>query len=208
MLSPRSIVILLIIATIVGSFFYLNQKNSVSIVTPSPSPTEPHDVGTIQTEDLEIKESSEVRSPDGKMKLVMEATKEGDNTVYSFVVSDTLGETNKTVFSKAVLLGTSFELSPNAWSPDNKYFFITEKGTDSFDYYVFKADGEPFSEEKQYIDIAPLFAVKNTGYVLSDVTGWASPTLIYLLTQEDNGERGPTYWLEIPSLAIIRLADR
>ena len=127
---------------------------------------------------------------------------------YTFSVSDETATNKKIVFTKSLPQNSSMELSQNAWSPDNKYLFITEKSSGSTNYFVFKATGEPFLDNQQYIDIVPLFVAKNTRFELSDVTGWASPTLIYLLTKSDSNEQGPTYWLEIPSLAIIRLADR
>lgn len=207
MLSSKNLLTLVgALFIIAGAFFYFNQKNETSIITPQPTPIENPDIITIQS--LDKSEKSEVRSPDGKVKLVMEKATSGDSTSYSFSVEEADIDTKNEVFSKTVSSEISFEMSPNAWSPDNKYFFIKEKGKNLDNYFVFKKDGESFSEDKQYVDIAPLFAAKNTGYTLTDVTGWASPTLIYLLTKSDSGEQGPTYWLEIPSLAIIRLADR
>lgn len=208
MFSSKNIIVLLIVAiAAVSVFFYLNQRGTVPSINPQPTSTEAPDIGTIQTDVSETKETSEVRSPDGKMKLIMETTKSGDNAVYSFSVSQADAGTEETIFSRTVLAGTTMEMYPNAWSPDNKYFFIKEKGG-ATNYFVFRADGEPFSDGNQYINIVPLFEAKDTGFDLSDVTGWASPTLLYLLTRSDSGDKGPTYWLEVPSLAIIRLADR
>ena len=199
------LVAVLILAAILFLMFFLRPNKQVL-----PTPKEELETVSIQSEILEtpIIERSEVRSPDGKMKLIMKKTTSGDNTAYSFSVSGTEEDLRKTVFARTVLTGGSMEMSPNAWSPDNKYFFITEKSGSEVNYFTFRADGEAFSGEKKYIDVAPLFVAKDTGYELYDVTGWASPTLIYLLSKSKSGESGPTYWLEIPSLAIIRPARR
>ena len=152
-------------------------------------------------------ETTEVHSPDGKMKIAMLETLNGEIASYVFSVSDISGGGNIEIFSK-ILPNAKMDLPKNSFSPDNKFFFIKEIGPTATNYFVFKATGEAFSEGEQFIDVMPLFVAKNTGFELSDVTGWASPTLLYLLTKSNTGESGPTYWLEIPSLAIIRLADR
>ena len=139
----------------------------------------------------------------------MEKTAIGDNTAYSFLVEETSeGSKKNSIFSKTVLAGTLMEVSPNAWSPDNKYFFITEKSSGSVNYFVFKASGESFSEGEQYIDVAPKFVAKNTGYTLSEITGWDSETLLHIYTKKEDESRGLSFWFEIPSKAIIQLASR
>ena len=208
MFSARNIIILLIVAAVAGFAFLSLIQPSEPIITPSPAPTEPSDIVVIQSlPDSSMPETSEVRSPDGKMKLIMKETTSGDNTTYSFSISGTEEDSKKTVFSRTVLMGASMEMSPNAWSPDNKYFFIIEKSGNSINYLVFRANGEYFSENEQYIDVVPLFAQKNTGYTLSDITGWDSETLLHVYSTKE-GLKGPSFWFEIPSKAVIQLASR
>jgi hypothetical protein len=207
MFSARSAVVLLVLSLIVlVLFLYIGRKETALIINPVPTPTPYPDIVTIQSQD-EVREASEVRTPDGKVKLIMEKTATGDSAYYSFSVQEEDRAKNE-IFSKTVPSNISFEMSPNAWSPDNKYFFIIEKSGDSTNYFVFRADGEYFQEEEQYINVLPVFNAKDTGYSLLKVTGWASPALLYLLTGSERGGKGPAYWFEIPSKAVIRLADR
>lgn len=210
MFSARNIIILLIIAAVSGFAFLSISRPNVPIVAPGPTPTESSDIVTIQSlPDSLMPETSEVRSPDGAMRLVMRKTAVAGNKAYSFLVEETTeGSTKNSIFSKTVLAGTSFEISPNAWSPDNKYFFITEKSSNSINYLVFRRDGEYFSESEQYIEAVPRFIAKNTGYTLSDITGWDSETLLHMYSIKEDGARGPSFWFEIPSKAIIQLASR
>lgn len=206
MFSARNVIICLIIIAISGFVLLSLRQVGSPAVAPSPSPTKEPDIATIES--VPEAEASEVYSPDGKMKLLMSETISEDNTIYSFSVLDTSGGANKEIFLKTVLSGISFEMSPNAWSPDNKYFFITEKNGNSINYLVFRADGEYFSETEKYIDVVPRFTAKNTGYTLSDITGWDSETLLHVYTLKEDGTQGPSFWFEIPSKATIQLASR
>ncbi|OGH18602.1 MAG: hypothetical protein A2868_02455 [Candidatus Levybacteria bacterium RIFCSPHIGHO2_01_FULL_40_15b] len=211
MFSARNITILLIVILLIGGISFLSFKGlNTPIITPNPAPTESSDIVSIQSlPDSSTPETSEVRSPDGVMKLIMEKTTIAYNTTYSFSIEETTqGSAKNSILSKTVLAGTGMELSQNAWSPDNKYFFITEKSGNSINYLVFKADGEYFSENEQYISVVPLFVAKNTGHSLKDITGWDSETLLHVYTIKEDGSRGPSFWFEIPSKAIIQLASR
>lgn len=204
MLSTRNIIAFLIIIVVSG-FLFLSAKQSI-IPNEEPPPTQLPDIVTVQS--VLEPETSEVYSPDGKMKLMMENTPVGDKTNYSFSVVENETQAKSKIYSKAVISGTSFEISLNAWSPDNKYFFITEKHDNSANYLVFKADSESFASGEQYVDVVPVFAARNTGFRLSEITGWDSETLLHVYTTKENGERGSSFWFEIPSKAIIQLASR
>ena len=171
---------------------------------PSPVQYKPSDTVSIQSEILEtpIIETIEVHSPDGGMNLIMEKVTEGEVSKYSFFVSQISTNDRKLIFEKTLPTSFAIQISPNAWSPDNKYLFLKQSGADSFSYFVFNASGEVFSDEERYIDVAPLFAARNTGYILSGITGWDSETLLHMFTN------GPSYWFEVPSKAIIQLASR
>src|SRR3972149_8462904 len=206
MFSARNIIVLLIIFAASGFAFLLLRQSSPPIIAPSPTPTESSNIVTIQS--VPEIETSEVHSPDGKMKLIMEKTANGENMTYSFSVSETAQNIRNEIYSKTVLPGTNFDLFPNAWSPENKYFFITEENITSVDYFVFKANGESISSSEQYINVVPLFVARNTGFTLSEITGWDSETLLHIYTTREDGSRGASFWFEIPSKAIIQLASR
>lgn len=193
-------VVVLILAAILFLTFILRRNTPV----PSPVPDKPSDTVSIQSEVSEapITTTNEVHSPDGEMNLIMEKVTEGEVSKYSFFVSGIPTNDRKLFFEKTLLTGFVMQISPNAWSPDNKYLFLKQSGADSVSYFVFNASGEVFSDEEQYIDVAPLFATRNTGYILSDITGWDSETLLHVFTN------GPSYWFEVPSKSIIQLASR
>ena len=213
MFSFRNIIILVVVILIGGISFYSFNKNSdTQTISPIPTPiesgsTKNPDVVNIESSEPAF-ENFEVHSPDGNMNLIMEKTTSGENTMFSFKVEEIETGTKKTVFSKTVLAGTSIQISPNAWSPDNKLFFIKEVSVGSANYFVFKAGGEPFVNGEDYIEVLPAFVNKNTGYTLADVTGWDSETLLHVFSKKEDESRGPSFWFEIPSKAIIQLASK
>lgn len=152
-------------------------------------------------------ETSSVNSPDGKYRIIMDKTSL-DNLLeeYSFSVEDLSTKNTIPIFKKNLSSDWIFELPLNSWSPDNKYVFIKEK-TSVAAFFVFKASGEPFFDDKQYIDVLQSFEEKNKNYKLADVTGWDSPTLLHLLTKGEDGRAGPSFWFEVPSKAVIQLSS-
>ena len=71
-----------------------------------------------------------------------------------------------------------------------------------------RADGEPLMSGNQTFDAKALFDARNTGNNYQEATGWASETLVIINTVRQNGEKGPSYWLEVPSGAIIPLSTQ
>jgi hypothetical protein len=207
MFSARNVTVLSAVFILIGgaAFLSLNYFQKAPIVSPNPAPTNPPLIAEVQSSFPES-ESYEVTSPDGEMTLLMEKMTSEGSIAYSFIVAE--GETRREAFSKTVLPGTSFELSPNIWSPDNKYFFITEKTGSSVNYFVFRSNGEFFAESEQYINIVPIFSGRDTGYTLSEITGWDSEALLHIYTIKEDGTNGPSFWFEIPGGAIIQLAHR
>lgn len=206
--SFKGLILLLVILIIASVLFSkLFKKSLTGFLEPTKGD---YAISTLATPTPKItREIKDVRSPDGKMKLIMKTTKDKDKITYSFSVAETLeNAAKKAIFSKTVLSGTTMDMSPNAWSPDNKYFFIFEKNANSVDYFVFRADGEYSSEGEQYRNVVPLFVAENTGYTLSEITGWDSETLLHIYTAKEGESRGPSFWFEVPSKAIIQLASR
>lgn len=202
-LKGLSIVFVLAIVGGVGGYFLLNNKNDSEVDNTSRI----EEMAQItETSEAEAPSIIEVSSPDGKMSLIIEGEIENDGTIYSFFISETSNKERKLIFQKNLINSSTFEVSQNAWSPDNRYFFVKENGVGYLDYYIFRFDGEMIGSGQQYIDIGSGFNARETGFVLTDVIGWASNSLLYILTENDNGERGPTFWFEVPSSSIIRLA--
>ena len=169
-------------------------------------------VGTVSsplvTETIEEKTYSQI-SPNGENTVVMEVVSNENNTyTYSFYAADGEGNDRKFVFEKTLDDEKNMIVPYNTWSSDNKYFFVQENSDGKTSIFAFKATGEPFSETEKYFDVTDLFGKKETGYTFDEATGWASESLIVINTKTENNEKGPSYWFEVPSKAVIQLSTK
>lgn len=146
-------------------------------------------------------------SPDGNKKVVMKIDRNKDDTqTYSFYTSDGDGINEQFIFDKTLDKAKYMTIPFNTWSSDNQYFFIQENAENGKRIFAFQASGEPFSETEKYFDVTDLFRKKETGNSFVEATGWASESLIIINTTKENGSKGPSYWFEVPSKAIIQLS--
>lgn len=187
-------VLLLLNYTNLGSWISKNilVKNSKPIlILPKPTPTT---------------QNTDVHSPDGTMKVILRAKEENSMMTYSFFVDDILGKNEKFIFTKNVNPNIKMAVPLNSWSPDNKYLFLIENKNGTINALIFKASTESFANNQQYLDIESLFAQHKNKHYVTDVTGWASPTLLYVTTAslEDN-KKGPTFWFDMDSKTFIQL---
>lgn len=151
--------------------------------------------------------TSSVTSADGKMKLIMNAiTNKNNTTTYNFFLND--AEKNNLFFSEIASSSTALILPFNSWSPDNGYFYIEETNPSVIHAFVFKASGQSFSNGQQYVDMIPLYNQKVTTYKLKEVTGWASDTLLIINTTAENNIQGQSYWFDVPSESFIELSTK
>ncbi|MBI2430848.1 MAG: hypothetical protein HYV39_02435 [Candidatus Levybacteria bacterium] len=145
-------------------------------------------------------------SPDGVKLLTMKKTHNTDGTFsYVFTTSDGSGTNEKQIYTKKVTEPESMAVPFNAWSPDDKYVFIQKNGNNAL---VFKATGEEIAGGELYFDVEEAFVQKGIKNRIDKVTGWASPTLVIVNTVTPEDEKGPSYWFEVPSKAIIPLASQ
>lgn len=191
------------------SLFYVIRANKplrVNINMPAAASPISSVIPTIIPE--EKTEISSQVSPDGAKKLIMKKTVNKDIAqIYTFSVTDGNGLNEQVIFSKTLDAAKSMTIPFNTWSPDNKYFFIQENAKDDQNIMVFKVSGEPFGNEEAYLDATDLFEKKNTGNNFKEATGWASETLIIINTTKEDKTKGPSYWFEVPSKAIIQLSS-
>lgn len=146
-------------------------------------------------------------SPDGTKKVIMRVTENSDDTVtYSFSTADENGANEQQVFTKTVDSSSNMTVPFNTWSPDDKYFFVQENTGGNKSVFAFKATGEPFSDSEKYLDATDSFIKQNTGNNFDVATGWASETLIIINTTKADNTKGPSYWFEVPSKAVIQLS--
>jgi hypothetical protein len=146
-------------------------------------------------------------SPDGVKKVIMKITENPDNTItHDLSTADINGANEQHIFTKTLGSSKSMTIPFNAWSPDDQYFFIEENAGSNKNTLVFRVDGVRFAGGEIYLDVVGLFNQGNTGYNFDEATGWASESLSIINTKKSDGGKGPSYWLEIPSKAIIPLS--
>ncbi|MBI3379272.1 hypothetical protein HY029_00795 [Candidatus Gottesmanbacteria bacterium] len=157
----------------------------------------------------EASKTSEVHSPDGKMKIVMDKTTRPQALAnYTITVSEISGTNKKIILSRTLGENQSIQIPDNSWSPDNKYLFLKETDKDKVSFFVFKSTGESFADGKQYIDVVPLFENKKYEYKLSDITGWDSNNLLHVYTVKGDGTKGPSFWFDVEGKNFYILASR
>lgn len=153
-----------------------------------------------------ITTSSQI-SPDGTKTVIMEATQSADMTTYNISTVDEDNQSEILVFTQTLKPSDTMTIPFNTWSPNDKYFFVQQKVDDNKSIFVFKADGAEFEPGVTYLDVTDLFKKADTGNNFSEATGWASDTLIIINTIMSDNTKGPSYWFEVPSKAIIRLSS-
>ena len=146
-------------------------------------------------------------SPDGAKEVIMKITSNENNAkTYSFYTRDTSSDNEKYIFSKTLDETGNMTVPFNTWSSNNQYFFIEENAVSGKSILAFQASGKPFSDTEKYFDVTEIFKNKETGNNFAEATGWASESLIIINTTKKNGEKGPSYWFEVPSKAVIQLS--
>lgn len=192
--------IFLVSIVAVASLFFVVHKNQAQFNMSVPI------VETKPAEALEESLLSQI-SPDGAKKVILKIAKNNDNTqTYSFSTEDKSGSNSRFIFEKILDNSQSMIIPFNTFSSDNKYFFVQEDTGTGKSILAFKVSGEPFSETEKYFDVTDLFDKKNTGNNFGEATGWASESLIIINTTKPDKTKGPSYWFEVPSKAIIQLS--
>ena len=152
---------------------------------------------------------STMDSPEGNKTLMLQSKQDGEHATYSAFVSshrpdDQIQQTQ--ILNKETSRTESLTIPFNTWSPDTAYLFLVEQAPTSTDYLVFTSSGEPFSDGSPYLSVQELFTHTVPGYVIEDVTGWASPTLLIVNTiSREEKNRRVSFWLDVPSRSFIQL---
>lgn len=159
---------------------------------------------------------TKIHSSDGTMRLILSSTPDVKSGTKSntFTISTVSGQNPHVLFTKNTPLTTSIAIPGNSWSPDNKYVFLVEKdsagkpsdseGKENF--LVFLASGANIVKEQKFLDVGVQFTEKVKDYTLRDVTGWASPTLLIVYTNDGKGGKGPSFWFDVESRSFIQLS--
>lgn len=177
-------------------FFFQNKQTDQPIVI-APTPTLAPNTSR----------TTNVHASDGKVKVILESDKKTDGSTIYTIWTSTIADTDKKhIFTKIEPNNAAIVLPQNAWSPDDTYFFVLENQNNTITALVFKASGEIFTNGQQHLDVTPLFVQRNSKLEITNITGWASPTLLYVLTKADSAQKGPTFWFDISSKSFLQLA--
>lgn len=198
--------LLIFLFSVVGVFFIYQNKNRLQAQTPVTIPEFVKKVPTISPipTPTTVKESETQISSDGKMKVEMITEIRPNKTkTYSFFVFPTNGDAPKQLlFSKDVRENISYAIPFNTFSTKNKYLFIKETVDGQSHFPVYQTSGQVFGDNEEFLEVRALFEAYNPDYTLTNVTGWASETMLILQTS------GPSFWFDVPSRRFTRLSSK
>ena len=197
-----------IAAAAISLFLVIGMKNRQSqsnVVSATPISAD----AVTPTTTLEVEVIMSQISSDGTKKLNMKTTDNKNNSkTYTSSTSDGSGANEQIVFSKTLDFKRTMSIPYNTWSPDNKYFFIQEHGEEGDSVMVFNALGELFANQEKYLDLTGLFKQSGNKNNFSVATGWAAQNLVIFNTTTQENTKGPSFWFEVPSRAIIQLSTQ
>lgn len=199
-------IFLMIIAGIIGLFLTVSVNKAripamIAINANSISDAHPIEISVSKESTF-----SEISS-DGNKRVVLKTARNGDKTQeFTLYTQDAGDDKQRLIFNITLGADERIIIPYNAWSPDNKYFFIQENTSLGNKILVFNAKGESFPTGEIYLDLTELFKKKETVNSFSEATGWGSETLIIVNTRAQDNSKGPSYWFEVPGKAIIQLS--
>ncbi len=174
-----------------------NATNDSPALIPSP------------TISLSKPETTSQISPDGTKLLTMTQVINQDTTkTYTIVALDADGKNQQIIYTASASAKDYMSIPFNTWSPDDKYVFINRTDTAGASAIIMRTDGVSLTSGNQTFDAKVLFDARNTGNNYQEATGWASEILVIINTVKQNGEKGPSYWLEVPTGGIIPLSTQ
>lgn len=186
--------------------FYSHPSPKVRLSVAMPVAQDLQNLTPTPTFVPKIDTSSQV-SPDGAKKLTLTTTTNKDETkTYAFTTAGVDNANQQSIYSITLPQAESMNIPFNTWSPDNAYVFLERSSSSGTSALVMKANGQPFADGQQSADVTVAFAAKSTGNAYKETTGWASETLLIVNTTKPDGSKGPSYWYEVPSKAIIQLS--
>lgn len=193
----------IIIAIFLSSYFVW--RSNQNFQNESLASTPQKIIAPVVNPILKIETASQT-SPDGTKNLKMKKIPDSDGSyAFIFTIMDGSSANEHALYTAKVQNPDNLSIPFNTWSPDNKYLFIQKKENGAL---VFKATGEPITSGQTFFDVGDLFTDKVKKVIPKVVTGWASPTLLIVNTVKEDNTKGPSYWFEVPSQAIIQLSSQ
>ena len=148
-------------------------------------------------------------SPDGKAILTVKRGREVNGIItQTFYISTEKDENPVKFFEKESSPESLISVPDNTFSPDNKYIFLKYDELGTIRYIVLRTDGEDIKKDGKTVEIVGLFNEKYQDFVITDVTGWGSYSLIVVNTDTLDGKTGPSWWFDLSNFSFIRLSSR
>jgi hypothetical protein len=177
--------------------FYSNASSTVASSEPTSIPTPTVSFEPTTTAASQI-------SPDGTHKVLLKTIHNQDLTkTYEVLAND-----GPVLFTQTLGANETITLPFNAWEPQNRYFFIQENLGSGAQVLVFKADGTPFADGEEYLNLTAAYDKFGSPYTYDAATGWAGYDLIVINTKAEDGTQGASYWYELPYGTLLPLSTK
>lgn len=192
-ISVVVLVLLLVFVLLYEGF----KRRSLSTQTPPQN---------ITAADQSPRESTSKSSSDGTVEVTMTVKSQSEN-IFTYNFSTQVSGTQKTIYETTADSSTTYFFPDNAWSPDNKQFFIIKSTSGKLDYLVFKASGDPYAPDEQFLDINDYWSRTKYTSTISTITGWAGNDLLVVYTTNKDGSDGDHYWFVTSSRSFMHLSQ-
>jgi hypothetical protein len=154
-------------------------------------------------------EKVDIVSPDEKVILTVKKGREINGVVtQAFYISSETDKNPLKIFEKETSAENLISVPVNTFSPDNKYIFLKYEDAGKDRYIVLRTDGTDIKEGSKLVEIESLFSEAYPDFVIGDVTGWGSYSLLIVNTDTLEGKTGPSWWFDLSNLSFIRLSSR
>ena len=208
--THRVLLLASMLAVVGGVLFYVFNANGVfdrSAFLTLRLASAPTPIPTSAPLAPQVKEAR-YPSSDGKKILIVKTTKHAqDTSTYAFSVTTQATQSGQLLFTKSIKTPTTLTVPFNAWSPDNRFFFIQEHMGSNINTHVYASSGKPFADGELSHNVTMLFAEKESTYMLKEITGWAAPTLLLVNTKHVYFEKdGPSFWFDVTRNTVTRLS--
>ncbi len=148
-------------------------------------------------------------APNGKATLTMKNGKEVKGVfTQTFYITSEEDKKPVKIFERDSSSDNLISVHHNTFSPDNKFIFLKSEDSGKTQYIVMRTDGKDIKEGSQNVEIVSLFSEKHPDFVITDVTGWGSYSLIVVNTDTKDGKLGPSWWFDLSNFSFIRLSTR
>ena len=157
---------------------------------------------------LEVVGTTEATNSEGNLKLVGVSRKVAEGqTSYEFKIVDAQKKTETPIYRTVADPGSEMEIPRNSWSPDYKQVFVKTNSPEGENYYVFRVNGENYSDGKKYLAVGDYWREAKMKSKIRAITGWAGNDLLMVYTLNEDGLEGPAYWFETSTRKFMQVRE-